>query len=506
MEEPVIASPWLGRGTTALMLAAAIQDDDSFVTALCDAGASVDVVDTLNGESALFYAVRAGSLACIRRLAGALGASLTLKNKQGETVVHAAAAEGQVAVLSALLGVSAAPDVAFARDNFGNTPLILAARFGHTACVHALIQAARGDKSLVDAQSTRGMTAVMAACFWNHVGALRCLDAAGAALDLVDCNGMDVVAMAIWRNSTAALEYLLNGAGVKVDGRGEMGMTPLCMATWNGSTECALMLAAACPRVINDADVGGNTPLHHGARTAKVALVTAFLQKYGADPGRRNAEGATPLHFAAECEDPRCLEVLLKSCPPLSPRMTVSGSTPLLSAISRGRIRCTLALLDAGVSPMECSKQGHTALEVAAQSGRLELVKVLAPRVKATGLLGGAPAIQAASLAFRSALCCAALADAPDIMSWLIHEAGVPPDAIDPLGRYPLHCAAASGSLRGIGILMDECFVSPERVDAATLTPLLAAATAGYLDAVKLLIEHGASISGKSVPECWFLL
>jgi ankyrin repeat protein len=287
------------------------------------------------------------------------------------------------------------------------------------------------------------------------------------------------------------------------------------MATWNGSTDCALMLAAACPRVINDADVGGNTPLHHAVRTSKLPLVTAFLQQYGADPGRRNAEGATPLHFAAECKDPRCLEVLLKSCPPISARVTASGFTPLLSAVSRGRILCTLALLDAGASPMECSKQGHTALEVAAQSGRIELVKVLAPRVKATGLIGGAPAIQAAALAFRSALCCAALADAPDIMSWLIHEAGVPPDAIDPLGRYPLHCAAASGSLRGISILMEECFVSPDRVDAATLTPLLTAATAGYLDAVKLLIHHGASISGHFpvcflfFPACvsvWFVL
>lgn len=110
------------------------------------------------------------------------------------------------------------------KDQWGNTPLILAGHFGYTDIVKVLIEA----KAMIDAKDTNAQTVLMKACDKGRDDIVGLLIANRADVDLVDVRGQTALIMAA-QNGHAAIVKMLLDAGANAAVKDNEGMTAL---TW----------------------------------------------------------------------------------------------------------------------------------------------------------------------------------------------------------------------------------------------------------------------------------
>jgi hypothetical protein len=131
---------FLASGTSFNMLRKALEDRrTALATRILESDVPIDV-DARNddlGETLLHAAAAAGNVECVRQLLRR-GASCSAVDASGATPLHAAADEGHADVIAELLDASAV-DVN-ATDNFQNTPLHRAAGEGHRDAVKTLVK------------------------------------------------------------------------------------------------------------------------------------------------------------------------------------------------------------------------------------------------------------------------------------------------------------------------------------------------------------------------------
>jgi ankyrin repeat protein/Mg2+ and Co2+ transporter CorA len=187
-------------------------------------------------------------------------------------------------------------------------------------------------------------------------------------------------------------------------------------------------------------------------------------------------------------------------------------SSPLLKAVERNHVRVVQILLDYGASPDSADRKGRTALMTAAWRNHFHILQVLIARgadVNATDNRG------------RNVLHNLA-ADktcdwGEDVVSLLLGTVCAV-DAVDELGRTPLHWACATGKERlAEMLLVRPLHVSGNRratggrvsglvmtgadvnaVEGRNKTALHLAVAHGYERIVALLLRHGADINARS--------
>jgi uncharacterized protein len=188
--------------------------------------------------------------------------------------------------------LAAAPDLANARDERGNSPLLIATYAGKHDIVRRLLERGarasffeacalgliadvrrqlRDDPGLVGQWSHDGWPPLHLAAFFGH------RETAEALLDA----GADVRAVA--RNSEANLAINAAAAGPRADRRPEI---------------VRLLIARGSP-VDGRGSPAGHTPLHEAAFNGDLALVRVLLDA-GADRSARTPEGDTPLDIATK--------------------------------------------------------------------------------------------------------------------------------------------------------------------------------------------------------------
>uniref|UniRef100_A0A452SSU2 Ankyrin repeat domain 52 n=1 Tax=Ursus americanus TaxID=9643 RepID=A0A452SSU2_URSAM len=378
------------------------------------------------------------------------GADPSLRDRQGYTAVHYAAAYGNrqnlelVRVGSEQSGggvpsctrrLPAPPPQAYnghcealktlaetlvnldVRDHKGRTALFLATERGSTECVEVLT--AHGASALIK-ERKRKWTPLHAAAASGHTDSLHLLIDSGERADITDV--MDAY-----------------------------GQTPLMLAIMNGHVDCVHLLLEK-GSTADAADLRGRTALHRGVMTGCEDCLAALLD-HDAFVLCRDFKGRTPIHLASACGHTAVLRTLLQaalSTDPLDAGVDYSGYSPMHWASYTGHEDCLELLLEHSpfsylegnpFTPLHCAK----------------------PRLPLASFCPGERAFP-----FRSAL-----------------TAPLPRPR-----RTPLHAAAFADNLSGLRMLLQHQ-AEVNATDHTGRTALMTAAENGQTAAVEFLLYRG---------------
>lgn len=288
------------------------------------------------------------------------------------------------------------------QDSLGNTPLLLAAKYGYELCVIELLKSG-ADTSTADFQGT---TALHWAAGNGHEPIVQLLYDNGASIDTKDKNGWKPLHRAAYNGHTNVVRLLLDlGADIEaLDGStwtalhraassGQLdvvrllldrnasiealdreGMTPMLHAAWAGQHE-VMMLYLKRQADINAKDLAGWTSLHNAAWNGHTATVD-FLLKHNANVHSTNSEGTTALHHAAFSGHASVVDQLIATGAEVDAK-DEEGETPLQQAAWRGHAMVIESLLAANVDINMTNGVGHTALHQAGSSGQEDAVRLL---------------------------------------------------------------------------------------------------------------------------------
>ncbi len=319
---------------------------------LLDARADPNLPHLEGGSTPLHYAVITNHPEFVELLLGR-GARLKTMSASGATALHLAANRGFTSIVEMLLAKGFEVD---ASDAKGSTPLDEAAWKGEVAVVKLLL--ARGAKS---------QSALYAAATRGHAAVIPLLLDAGADPLKPDASGATAMEIALSLRQPKTVGALLD-RGVKLK-----SAAPLQAAVMRGDYEMVELLL--------NHRFDPNTPylLHDAALKGHLRIVELLVAK-GADPKRKNAQGATPLHDAALAGNLPVAGYLLEKGVPADEPDTESAATPLHNAASFGRLAVVRLLLDRGADPNKPNKAGQTPLAAARANGHNLVADLLSSR------------------------------------------------------------------------------------------------------------------------------
>ena len=227
------------------------------IAMLIAAGADVNAVVALTGNTHLGYAIHMNRLDVMSQLLAA-GAHVDAVDGQGQLALVRAAVKENEEFTKRLLAAGATVD---AKTRWGDTALAIAADRKNVRVVKVLLDA--GADTEVGAESG-GDTPLMRAVQYGHVPLTTMLLAAGANVNVAD----------------------------------DRGTTVLMTAVLHKRPDVVAALLRAHP-VIDARDVTGTTALIFAAAVNRVSIVNQLLEA-GADITARNKAGHTPLGIALE--------------------------------------------------------------------------------------------------------------------------------------------------------------------------------------------------------------
>nr|XP_015199568.1 PREDICTED: LOW QUALITY PROTEIN: serine/threonine-protein phosphatase 6 regulatory ankyrin repeat subunit C [Lepisosteus oculatus] len=457
------------------------------------------------------------------------GADPAVRNKQGYSAVHYAAAHGNKQNLELLLEMSfnCLEDV---ESSIPVSPLHLAAYNGHCEALRVL------SETLVslDVRDAAGRSALYLAAQKGHTDCVEVLVSHGASCVLKDCSSMDMssptrqqrrVCVSLAANGHTDCLHMLIDGGEKADVTDVMdaqGQTPLMLAVLGSHTDCVHLLLEK-GATADAGDKRGRTALHRGAVIGCEDCVSALLD-HDAFALCRDFKGRTPLHFAAACGHMELLGSLLQAAfntDPLDSILDYSGYTPSHWASYHGHEDCLDVLLENKpfsiqegnpFTPLHCAlinghdgaaellvesigaqivncrdAKGRTPLHAAAFSENVHGLQLM--------LCQGAD-VNAVDQSGRSALMVAADRGQTAAVEILLHRAKADLTLMDVNKNTALHLACSKGhemcALLILGETHDQALINA--TNSALQMPLHIAARNGLATVVQVLLSRGATV------------
>ena len=365
-------------GSTALILAASakggrkeIEAKISIAEDLLIQGANSSTRDHEGGGTAVLRAVDAGNEAMVQLLLDH-DADIEVHDDLNRTLLHSAAIDGYEGIVRLLLKKGL--DVN-ARDQNGKTPLHDASRDGNYKVAKVLLDS-DADQSIKDKYGRRPW---MVAWQYGNLNVMRTLDGKDIIEKKIEQDSYpQVQSLPIWSLANLGFEKeVINMIAIKPNDiyfcDPDMGNTALhCAVNANNPTILNLLLSAGLsPDAVNDYH---RTPLHLAAIAGHANLVTILLS-HDAKYDEKDKWLETPLKIAHHNRHFECAITLVEvgSVP------TSSGMIqPLFfAAVELGRLAAVTKLIDMGADLSVKNILGQTALQIAKEGGRGEIVQVL---------------------------------------------------------------------------------------------------------------------------------
>ncbi len=294
------------------------------------------------------------------------------------------------------LELMSAGDDVNAMDENQWTPLLLAARYNHSALAMTLLE----KKALVNVKNKAGWTPLLYAAYNdNKVLALKLLDAGAHHLvsaDLLpEANDADLEnqlvkvdapenqprKQEVWtpfllaaRNSDTDFVLALVAKGGVLADKLSTGVTALHLVVAANNGKLVRRLADVMDAKVADND--GLTPLHYACRYGLEALINPLVKR-GADINAMDKKGQTPLHTAVDCEHVDTVKTLLRVQGIDIDRKDIFGCTPLQNAVELPHRKLTRLLLSEGANPGQITKRGLPLSEVAKAHGYMDIWQLI---------------------------------------------------------------------------------------------------------------------------------
>jgi ankyrin repeat protein len=486
------------KGHLALGYAAQV-GDCSLIERIASNGADIDTVGEL-GSTPLHAAAKVGSLAACKTLLH-LGASMGKLDDNGNSVLHLACEGGYGSVVKWIMEAKI-PIPVNQKNRFDETPLHLAAAFGHVEVVQQLIAKDtdviprdKCDRSPLDLACENGHIKVMERLMdRSHPGLKPFQFAAqsGCVLTLKTIATDNANTGNILRKENAlflaasngkenAVDYLLQcGADPNKPDEGSSDkMTPLAKAASKGFIRVIRRLVVASADVNLLSGENNAAPLHHAASQDQLEAVSELLMVRNCNINAKNSKKETPLHVSVSA--PRIVEVLLGKGADQGIR-DQDGSTPLHVAAKKGFKESVKLLIKRGADVTSMDENGYMALHLAAEEGHLSVVELMISNENVR--------IDATSQSGMTALHVAACEGQLEVAKFLISKSLELVDAKRKDEKSASHLAARNSQLS----IMN--FLSSKALDAKAndgQTALHFAALHHRPEIVELLLESKAS-------------
>lgn len=343
------------------------------------------------GQGAIHVITRKGKVNLIQALVD-MGASVSLRNKTGDTSLHIACKYGFLECAEYLLKCD--PELKDAQNNQGLTPLVKAVfrfenayryehafRFSYMKTIKHLIEnhanvnlcpasgitplhiaAGKGDADLlrllrsgganVNSICSKGFSPLLTALCRTrvHTESIKLLLDSGADVNVCTVAGRTALHLAVSKSDDRSVQHLLD-AGADPNYQDNYSKTPLWIAVHENNIKIV-------PMLIN---FGGN--VNHFTLPSRESLLALAIQKQfekmarllvanGADVNAESALGATPLHRAVEVQSVAMVKLLLLQNCHLDEESNslriLCPQTPLQLALEVGNLPIIQLLMQAG--------------------------------------------------------------------------------------------------------------------------------------------------------------
>lgn len=357
-------------------------------------------------------------------------------------------------------------------DEKGNSPLIIAARNGHTKLCSLLLSF--GAMALVRGEGLRN--AVHNAAAEGHVEILKLFaKEKPITLNATDEKHKTPLMVASERGQTEACRVLLD-LQVNFAVTDPTGMNALHIAAINGHVEVVDVFKSK--KVLLDSrDKDGNTALILAAKNGKLQVCNALVNS--ANRLISDLLGRNALHWAVYLKNIELVRVLSKFTDLLHSR-SKQGNTPLIIAAEQNHKEICDVLLNAGANVLDVEESGKNVLHIAAKASSTEIIQKLSSN---TQLLNSKTKQGYTPLLIA--------AENGNIKTCeMLLKAGADSSSSTKNGENVMHLAARVGDGNLIKILVVKSLINSKNMEDAT--PIMLAAENGHAQTCEILLKAGA--------------
>ena len=271
-----------------------------------------------------------------------------------------------------------------------------------------------------------------------------------------------------------ALHFLIASGGNKVTFGSELN------AELQGVPDQNSLLIADEDYVINTEWIGSIKTGNHSTTLTINANVSIGAVTQDIDANSFNPTSYKKTELIIQCLIDRGIDINAKTSGD-------SGVTPLWLAAQDGKVEILKLLADRGADlNIPRTDTGMTPLHIAMSQGQQTVVQELIDR--------GAD-INTIDLDGRNAFHHWKMVEKDEVLFNKLLSQGVSTDVHNKHGGYPLHCAVHNDSLPMIELLTPHSDINQKSADNNQFTPLWFAARDGKLPIIKYLLDHGANVN-----------
>ncbi len=420
----------------------------------------------------------------------------------GQTPLHLAAIYGHNAIAKYLLENDADTTV---QDSSGATPLHEAVRYGNVEIAKSLLNSGAN----VNARDNLGKTPVMLILPKEKTAEIyKLLISYRADLSQKDMFGDTVLHTASMLNVGASTFSVLINGGADVNARNKEGVTPLSIAVQKNDLETVKLLTAAGAD-IHTQDTNGDSPLSI-ALASSSEMLEAVVNETNA--GLTDSNGNTPLHLALLCDAPLAkIQYIISLMKDVNTR-NKDGNSALFLAILKNRQKVGELLLAKNADIFSTNTNNNSPLRLALKyGGTIQDWLITSKTIKSKDGTGNTVLHYAAEWQYKDAISSLVMKGAdigaknangetplfsavktnnPEIIQ-IVVDSGADIQARDNLGSTAMHTAVRWDAPASIDKLL-LLGINVNAQNTSGKSPLAEAVVAGKFEIAKTLLAAGA--------------